>query len=99
MDRQKNKKFRWGQMQFNLVNNQEQVVQLYSLSGVAWRGVAWRGVAQHGVALHGVSLRVYQYFGGGGGLQHLQHGRVLSPCGAFPGHLRAVLAVSGSFVH
>ena len=60
MDRQKNKKFRWGQMQFNLVNDQKQVVQLYSLSGVAWRGVA-----QHGVALHGVSLRVYQYFGGG----------------------------------
>ena len=29
-------------MQFNLVNDQEQVAQL---SGVAWRGVALRGVA------------------------------------------------------
>jgi len=34
MDRRKNKKFRWGQMQFNLVNDQEQVVQF------VWRGVA-----------------------------------------------------------
>ena len=30
-------------MQFNLVNDQEQL--LHSLSGVAWRGVALRGVA------------------------------------------------------
>ena len=35
-------------MQFNLVNDHEQVVQF------VWRGIAWRGVA-----LHGVSVRVY----------------------------------------
>ena len=38
-------------MQFNLVNDQE---QLRSLSGVAWRGVAYRRVVGHGV-----SVRVY----------------------------------------
>ena len=32
-------------MQFNLVNDQEQVAQF------VWHGVAWRGVAWHGVAL------------------------------------------------
>ena len=35
-------------MQFNLVNDQEQVAQF-----------VW-----HGVALRGISIRVYQYFGG-----------------------------------
>ena len=60
MDSPKNKKFRWGQLQFNLVNDLEQVVQF------VWRGVAWRGLAQHCV-----SVRVYQYFGGGGFLQRL----------------------------
>ena len=42
-------------MQFNLVNDQEQVAQFVR------RGVAWRSVA-----LHGVSVRVYWYLGGGG---------------------------------
>ena len=31
-------------MQFNLVNDQEQVAQVVR-RGVAWRGVAWRGVS------------------------------------------------------
>ena len=31
-------------MQFNVVNDQEQVAQ-FVRRGVAWRGVAWRGVA------------------------------------------------------
>ena len=45
-------------MQFNLVNDQEQVAQ-FVWRGVAWRGVAWRGVALQGVAGHGISVRVY----------------------------------------
>ena len=40
-------------MQFNLVNDQEQVAQS------VWSGLAWRGVALRCVALHGVSVRVY----------------------------------------
>ena len=40
-------------MQFNLVNDQEQVAQ-FVRRGVAWRGVAWRSVAGRGV-----SVRVY----------------------------------------
>ena len=40
-------------MQFNLVNDQEQVAQVVR-RGVAWRGVAWRGVAWRGV-----SVKVY----------------------------------------
>ena len=32
-------------MQFNVVNDQEQVVQF------VWRGVAWRGIALHGVCI------------------------------------------------
>ena len=40
-------------MQFNLVNDHEQVAQ-FVRRGVAWRGVAWRGVAWRGV-----SVRVY----------------------------------------
>ena len=36
-------------MQFNLVNDQEKVVQ-FVWCGVVWRGVAWRGVAQRCVA-------------------------------------------------
>ena len=35
-------------MQFNLVNDQEQVAMF-----------VWRGVAQRGVAGHGISVRVY----------------------------------------
>ena len=42
-------------MQFNLVNDQEQVVQCVR-RGVAWRGVAWRGVAWRCVAGRGVSV-------------------------------------------
>ena len=37
-------------MQFNLVNDQEQVAQ-FVRRGVAWRGVALRGGAGRGVAL------------------------------------------------
>ena len=37
-------------MQFNVVNDQEQVAQ-FVRHGVAWRGVAWRSVALQGVAL------------------------------------------------
>ena len=40
-------------MQFNLVNDQEQVAQ-FVRQGMAWRGVAWRSAV-----LHGVSVRVY----------------------------------------
>ena len=43
-------------MQFNLVNDQEQVAQ-FVRRGVAWRGVAWRGVAWRGVAWRGVAWR------------------------------------------
>ena len=32
-------------MQFDVVNDQEQVVQF------VWRGVAWRGIALHGVCI------------------------------------------------
>ena len=60
---------------------------MYSLSGMAWRSVA----------LHGVSVRVYQYFREVPAV--FVHGCVLSPCGASPGRLRAVLAVSGSFAY
>ena len=42
-------------MQFNLVNDQEQVAQ-FVRRGVAWRGVAWRGVAWRGVAGCGVRV-------------------------------------------
>ena len=37
-------------MQFNLVNDQEQVAVCQAWRGVAWRGVAWRGVAWRSVA-------------------------------------------------
>ena len=40
-------------MQFNLVNDQEQVAQFVR------RGVAWRSVALRSVAGRGVSVRVY----------------------------------------
>ena len=43
-------------MQFNLVNDQEQVAQ-FVRRGVAWRGVAWRGVAWRSVAWRSVALR------------------------------------------
>ena len=72
-------------MQFNLVNDQEQVSQF----------------VQHDVALHCMALAL--------GLLVLQgKGRVpavlvtwacISPWGAFPGCLWAVLAVGGSFAH
>ena len=45
-------------MQFNLVNDQEQVAWF------VWRGVAWCGVVWRSVALHGVRVRVYWYFVG-----------------------------------
>ena len=70
-------------MQFNLVNDQEQVAQF------VWRGVAWRCMAG--------SIRVYQYFGGVPAASVAW--ACISPCGAFRGHLRAVLAVSGSFAY
>ena len=47
-------------MQFNLVNDQEQVAQF------VWRGVVWRSVA-----LDGVRVRVYQYYGGCQALVHV----------------------------
>ena len=71
-------------MQFNLVNDQEQLA--YSLSGVA---------------LHGVSVRVYQYFFfffGGGRVPAAFLARIISMW-RFSWHLRAVLAVSGSFAY
>ena len=40
-------------MQFNLVNDQEQVAQFVQRGGVAWR---WRGIAL--ALLHGISVRV-----------------------------------------
>ena len=51
-------------MQFNLVNDQEQVAK-FVWRGVAWRGMAWHGVAWGSVALHGVSVRVISIAGGG----------------------------------
>ena len=38
-------------MQFNLVNNQEQVAE-FVRRGVAWRSVAWRGVVLRCIAWH-----------------------------------------------
>ena len=48
-------------MQFNLVNNQEQVAQFVQ------RGVVWGGVAYRTVVLHGISVRVISIAVGGGG--------------------------------
>ena len=45
-------------MQFNLVNDQEQVAQFVR------RSVAWRSVALRGVAWRGVSVRVLRGAGG-----------------------------------
>ena len=78
-------------MQFNLVNDQEQVAQF------VWRGVAWHGVAWGSVALHGVSVRVISIEGGVPAA--LVVWACISPCGAFPGRVRAVLAVSGSLAY
>ena len=77
-------------MQFKLTTRSK----LYSLSGVAWHGMAWCGVALHCMVLALGFISIL-----GGCLQHLYHGRVVSPCGAFPGSLRAVLVVSGSFTY
>ena len=82
-------------MQFNLVNDQEKVVQ-FVWCGVVWRGVAWRGVAQRCVAWR-LALGFTSILRGC--LQRLQRGRVVSPCGAFPVRRRAVLGVSGSFAY
>ena len=66
---------------------------MHSLSSVVWCGVAWRTVA-----LHGISVRVISIAVGGGGLPAaLVAWACISPSGAFPGCLQAVLAVSGSF--
>ena len=46
---------------------------------------------------HGVSVRGYKYFGGVPAA--FVAWACISPCGAFRGHLRAVLAVSGSFAY
>ena len=86
-------------MQFNLVNDQEQVAQ-FVRRGMAWHGVAWRGMAWHGVAWRsvagrGVSVRVYC----GGCLKRLKRGCFVGLWGACPGRFRAVLAVSGSFAY
>ena len=45
-------------MQFNLVNDHEQVAQF------VWRSVPWHGMAWGSVALHGVSVRVISIAGG-----------------------------------
>ena len=83
-------------MQFNLVNDQEQVAQ-FVWRGVAWRGVAWRGVAWCSVAWHGISVRIY--CGWGGVPEALVAWVFIGPWGACPGGFRAVLAVSGSFAY
>ena len=78
---------------------------MHSLRGVAWRGVAWRGVAWRGVAWRGVAWRCVALRGvgvalglisrvGGGGVP-----AAFVAGGAFPGHLLAVLAVSGSLAY
>ena len=65
-------------MQFNLVNDQEQVAHFVCL---AWRGVALRCMA---LALGFISIL------GRGGVPAVLFKRVcvLFPCGAFPWHLR-----------
>ena len=45
-------------MQFNLVNDQEQVAQ-FVRRGMAWHGMAWHGMAWRSVVGCGVSIRVY----------------------------------------
>ena len=81
-------------MQFNLVNDQEQVAQ-FVWRGVAWRGVAWRGVAWRSIAGHGVSIRVYC-----GGVPEAFVVRVfIGPWGACPGRFWTVLAISSSFAY
>ena len=73
-------------MQFNLVNDQEQVAQ-FVRRGVAWRGVALRGVA---LALGFVA---------GGCLKRFVAQGFIGLWGACPGRFRAVLVVSGSFAY
>ena len=73
-------------MQFNLVNDQEQVAQFVG------RGVAWCSVA-----LRGVSITVY--CGGWGVPEALVAWVFIGPWGACPGRFRAVLAISGSFAY
>ena len=71
-------------MQFNLVNDQEQVAQFVQ------RGMVWRSVALHGVRVISIA---------GGVPAALVAWACISPWGAFPGCLWAVLAVSGSFAY
>ena len=73
-------------MQFNLVNDQEQVAQFVRRS-VAWRSVAGRGVA---LALGFVA---------GGCLKRFVARGFIGLWGACPGRFRAVLVVSGSFAY
>ena len=78
-------------MQFNLVNDQEQVAQFVRRS-IAWRSVAWCSVALRGVAL---ALG----FVAGGCLKCFVVQGFIGLCGACPGRVRAVLVVSGSFAY
>ena len=59
--------------------------------------MGWRGVPFRTVALHGISVRVISIAVGGGLPAALVAWACISPSGAFPGRLQAVLAVSGSF--
>ena len=85
-------------MQFNLVNDQEQVAQ-FVWRGVAWRGVAWRGVAWRCVALRGVALALGFISILGVCLQRFLACACIICMRGFSGRLLAVLAVSGSFAY
>ena len=77
-------------MQFNLVNNQEQVAK-FVRSGVAWHGVAWRCV---GMAL------AFGFISSVGGVSAaFAAWGWISPWGAFLGRLPTVLGVSGSLAY
>ena len=56
------------------------------------RGVAWRGVALHSIRVRAMSIA-------GGVPAAVVAWACISPSGAFPGLLQAVLAVSGSFAY
>ena len=73
-----------GLMQFNLVNDQEQVAQFVRRS-VAWRSVAGRGVSVRVCCGECLKRFVAQGF--------------IGLCGACPGRFRVVLVVSGSFAY
>jgi len=74
-------------MQFNLVNDPEQVAQFARLD------VAWRGVALCCIAL------ALGFIARGGVPAALVAWAFINPWGAFPGCFQAVLAVSGSFAY